>query len=68
MKVLKVNQQKFISLNGYTYGINQLQFVDDADGNKVVGLSVLDNPEFADIHEQLNQLERIDFNPIQEKE
>lgn len=68
MKVLKANQTQFESLNGYKSGIHQLEFIDDAEGNKIVGESVLNNDAFAAIHDQLNALERIDYNPITEPE
>lgn len=67
MKVLKATQEALATLNGYTNGVNRLEFVPDADGNMIVGLKVLECEAFSEIREQLDALERIDFNPVVEE-
>ena len=62
MEVLKVTEEQKdrlegIHLNGY------LQFIQDADDNWIVGVGVIDNPNFYEIREELNSLERIEHNP-----
>jgi len=62
--VLHATQQQYDLLNGYEYGTSLLEFVKDADNKWITGLSVLDDPNFAAIHDQLEQLERIPYNPV----
>ncbi len=64
--VLKATQEQYDTLNGYEFGAARLEFVKDADDNWVVGLAVLTDLSFSEIHDQLDALERIDFNPVQE--
>lgn len=59
--VLHPNTQQYNSLNGYRHNSSELQFVKDGSGRWIVGLEVLDDPNFADIHDQLNQLQRIKY-------
>ena len=63
MIVLKATQQQFEALNGYKNGNGVLQFTTDANGNWIVGKSVLTDPAFEAIREQLEQLEEIEFEP-----
>ena len=66
MKVLKANQQQYKSLNGFQNGNNILNFAKDANDNWIVGLNVLDSEAFAQIRDDLDALERIDYvAPIQ---
>jgi hypothetical protein len=67
MKVLKATIEQYNALNGYRNGNSVLQFVEDANGNWIVGLSVLADEAFLAIRPQLEQLEEIDFNPKQEE-
>jgi len=62
--VLNPNSQQYNSLNGYKHNSSELQFVKDGTGRFIVGLEVLDDPNFAEIHDQLEQLERIEYTPF----
>ena len=69
MIVLKANQQQHESLNGFRNGNNILNFAKDANDNWIVGLSVLESEAFAEIRDDLDALERIDYiAPIQGEE
>jgi hypothetical protein len=41
-----------------------LLFVKDGSDRWIVGLEVLSDSNFAEIHDQLEQLERIDYTPM----
>ena len=64
MIVLKATQTQFDALDGYENGENLLKFVKDGNDNWIVGLQVLDDSAFEPIHDQLNELERIEYVPI----
>ena len=64
MIVLHPNTEQYTDLNGYKYKSSQLIFVKDGSDKWVVGLQVLNDPNFAEIHEQLDQLERIEYTPF----
>jgi hypothetical protein len=64
MIVLHPNTEQYNALNGYKNKSSELLFVKDGSGRYIVGLQVLDDPHFAEIHEQLEQLERIEYTPI----
>lgn len=64
MIVLHPNTEQYNALNGYSYKNSELLFVLDGSGRYIVGLNVLDDPNFAAIHDQLEQLERIEYTPI----
>jgi hypothetical protein len=64
MIVLHPNNEQYNSLNGYTNNNSQLLFVKDYTDKWIVGLSVLNDPDFAAIHDQLNELERIEYTPF----
>jgi hypothetical protein len=51
-------------LNGYKNKTSELLFVIDGSGKYIVGLEVLSDENFAEIHDQLEQLERIEYTPI----
>jgi hypothetical protein len=42
----------------------ELLFVKDGSDRWIVGLQVLNDPNFAEIHDQLNELERIEYTPF----
>jgi hypothetical protein len=65
MIVLHPNEEQYKALNGYTNGVYKLIFAIDGSGRYIVGLEVLDEPKFSEIHEQLLQLERIEYTPIE---
>jgi hypothetical protein len=64
MIVLKATQTQFDALDGYKNGDNLLKFAKDGNDNWIVGLQVLDDSAFEPIHDQLNELECIDYVPI----
>lgn len=63
MKVLKATELQYNELNGYRNGNSLLQFAKDANGNWVVGKSVLTDDAFLDIRSKLQELEEINHNP-----
>lgn len=64
--VLHPNDEQYNTLNGYRNNSSELLFVKDGSDRWIVGLEVLGDPNFAEIHEQLDQLERIEYTPIAE--
>jgi hypothetical protein len=67
MIVLHPNTEEYNALNGYQNGNALLKFVKDGSDRWIVGTQVLNDPHFSEIHEQLEQLERIEFTPIEEE-
>jgi hypothetical protein len=63
MIVLHPNTQQYNALNGYKNKSSELLFVKDGSDRWIVGLEVLNDSNFAEIHDQLEQLERIEFTP-----
>lgn len=68
MIVLHPNSEQYNALNGYKHNSSELLFVLDGSGRYIVGLEVLDDPNFTEIHDQLDQLERIEYTPFPEPE
>ena len=66
MIVLHPNTTQYNALNGYKNKSSELLFVKDGSDRWIVGLQVLDDPHFSEIHEQLEQLERIEYTPVPE--
>ena len=62
--VLHPNTEQYTALNGYIHNSSELLFVKDGSDRWIVGLEVLDDPNFAEIHDQLEQLERIEYTPF----
>ena len=62
--VLHPNNEQYTLLNGYIHNSSELLFVKDGSDRWIVGTEVLNDPNFAEIHDQLNQLERIEFTPF----
>jgi hypothetical protein len=67
MIVLQPNTEQYNALNEYRNGNSVLQFVKDGSDRWIVGLNVLTDPNFSAIHDQLNELERIEYTPIPEE-
>lgn len=67
MIVLHPNTEQYNALNGYKYNASELLFVLDGSGRYIVGLEVLSDPNFAEIHDALNELERIEYTPYSEE-
>jgi hypothetical protein len=61
--VLHPNTEQYTALNGYKYESSELLFVKDGSDRWIVGLEVLNDSNFAEIHDQLEQLERIEYTP-----
>jgi phosphosulfolactate phosphohydrolase-like enzyme len=68
MIVLKATREQHVILDGYRNGHNVLKFAKDGNDNWIVGLQVLNDSAFEAIHDQLNELERIEYVPIIEEE
>lgn len=66
MIVLHANNEQYAQLNGYRKNESILIFAIDGSGKYIVGLEVLNDANFADIHEQLDALERIEYTPVDE--
>jgi len=64
MIVLHPNAEQYNSLNGYRHNSSELLFVKDGSDRWIVGTEVLNDPNFAEIHDQL---ERIEYTPIAEE-
>jgi hypothetical protein len=64
--VLHPNAEQYIALNGYKHNSSELVFVKDGSEKWIVGLEVLNDPNFAEIHDQLEQLERIEYTPYED--
>jgi len=64
MIVLHPNTEQYNDLNGYKYKSSELLFVKDGSDIWIVGTNVLNDPNFAEIHDQLDQLERIEYTPL----
>jgi hypothetical protein len=63
MIVLHPNQEQYTALNGYKKNASELLFVKDGSDRFIVGLEVLDDPNFSEIQEQLLELEQIEYTP-----
>jgi hypothetical protein len=66
MIVLHPNTEQYTALNGYKNNTSELLFVKDGSDRWIVGLEVLNDPNFSEIHDQLNELERIEYTPFPE--
>jgi hypothetical protein len=66
MTVLHPNLEQYTALNGYKNNASELLFVKDGSDRWIVGLEVLNDPNFLEIHDQLNELERIEYTPFPE--
>ena len=68
MIVLHPNAEQYTALNGYKHNSSELLFVKDGSGRWIVGTEVLNDSNFAAIHDQLNELERIEYTPFPTEE
>jgi hypothetical protein len=66
MIVLHPNTEQYNALNGYKHKSSELLFVKDGSDRWIVGLQVLSDANFAEIHDQLDALERIEYTPMTE--
>jgi hypothetical protein len=67
MIVLHPNTEQYNTLNGYQYKSSELLFVKDGSDRWIVGLEVLNDQNFSEIHSELEQLERIEYTPYEEE-
>lgn len=63
MIVLHPNLEQYNAINGYKNNSSELLFVKDGSDRWIVGLEVLNDENFSEIHDQLNELERIEYTP-----
>jgi hypothetical protein len=68
MIVLHPTTTQYNALNGYKNKSSELLFVKDGSDRWIVGTQVLNDPHFSEIHDQLEQLERIEYTPFPEDE
>jgi hypothetical protein len=66
--VLHPNADEYTALNGYMHNSSELLFVKDGSDRWIVGTEVLNDPNFIEIHNQLKELERIEYTPFPEDE
>ena len=64
MIVLHPNTEQYTALNGYKHNSSELLFVKDGSDRWIVGTEVLNDPNFSEIHDQLNELQRIEYTPF----
>ena len=67
MIVLHPTLEQYNALNCYTKNSSKLEFIKDGSDRWIVGLEVLNDPNFEAIHDQLNDLERIEYTPYAEE-
>lgn len=65
MIVLHPNEAQYAALNGYKKNASELIFVKDGSDRFIVGLEVLNDPNFSEIREQLLELEEITYTPAE---
>jgi hypothetical protein len=65
MIVLHPNQEQYNALNGYKNNASELLFVKDGSNRFIVGIEVLNDPNFIEIREQLLELEQITYTPAE---
>ena len=64
--VLLATQEIYERLNGYVNGNSLLEFIQDGNNNWVVGEEVLNDVAVAEIHEDLQALDKINYVPKQQ--
>jgi hypothetical protein len=65
MIVLHPNEDQYNALNGYKNNASELLFVKDGSDRWIVGMEVLDDPNFIEIRAQLLELEQITYTPAE---
>lgn len=65
--MLKATQEQYEVINGFQSGVNKIEFCKDANDNWIVPSPVKENPAFSEILDKLNELEEIDYAPINEE-
>jgi hypothetical protein len=64
MIVLHPNTEQYNALNGYKHNSSELLFVKDGSDRWIVGTEVLNDFNFSEIHDQLNELQCIEYTPF----
>ncbi len=67
MIVLTPTQQQAEKLDGFKHKSSVLQFVTDGSGKLIVGKEVLNDPNFSEIKDQLEELEKIEYTPYSDE-
>jgi hypothetical protein len=65
MIVLHPSEEQYKALNGYANDVHKLIFAVDGSGRFIVGIEVLDDPNFSEIRDQLLELEQITYTPAE---
>jgi hypothetical protein len=68
MIVLHANNEQYNKLNGYKNDFVALEFVKDGLDRWIIGLQVLEDKNLKEIHDQLNELEKVEYIAIKENE
>ena len=68
MTVLKATQEQKESLESFANGQWVIFFIEDADGNFIIGKSILENSKYNQVRNELLALEEIPYNPKVEEE
>jgi hypothetical protein len=63
MRVLLVPKNTVAKVNGKYNGIHAIECGQDADGNYILPIDVLDDDNFEEIKDILLKLKQIEFNP-----
>jgi hypothetical protein len=63
MIVLTPSTEQLNRLNGFTNKTSKLEFVPDGSGKFIVGIEVLNDPNFEPIKEDLKQLKQVTYTP-----
>ena len=66
MIVLHANNEQYAQLNNYRKNESELIFVVDGSGKYIVGVEVLNDDNFIDIRKELEELERIEYTPVED--
>lgn len=68
MIVLHANNEQYNKLNGYKNEFVALEFAKDGLERWIIGIQVLEDQNLKEIHDQLKELEQVEFIPIKEDE
>jgi hypothetical protein len=63
MIVLTPSTEQLNRLNGFKNKTSKLEFVPDGSGKLIVGVEVLNDPNFEPIKEDLKQLKQVTYTP-----
>ena len=63
-KVLTCDPAQYQTLQGYTDGVNTIEFTVDANGNYIIGTAVRNSGAFPAVQYILDVLQEIDYSPV----